>query len=141
MPWKRGRHILEDKYSWIKPMLQLISSTKNASILAPYGINLIKSYLMGGVNDTGMEEETLCETDSPVYTSEALDMTIGMQELEDAVAETQWHNSKTYGKGPFSHSVQIGGMAINKSRAINQQFRYVTSASSTDRLCHVAQES
>ena len=141
MPWKRGRHILEDKYSWIKPMLQLISSTKNASILAPYGINLIKSYLMGGVNDTGMEEETLCETDSPAYTSEALDMTIGMQELEDAVAETQWRNSKTYGKGPFSHLVQIGGMAINKSRAINQQFRYVTSASSTDRLCRVAQES
>jgi hypothetical protein len=117
---------------WIKPILQLISSTKNASILTPYGINLIKPSLMGGVNDTSMEEKTLCKMDSLTYISEALDMTIGMQELEDAIAETQWHNSETYGKGPFLHSVQIGGMAINKSYAINQQFWYMTSASLTD---------
>ena len=37
--------------------------------------------------------------------------------------------------------MQIGGTTTKKSRAIAQQFRYMTSASSTDRLRRVAQES
>ena len=143
-PWKRGRQLMEAKYSWITPILQLISSTKNASILAPYGITLMNSSITGGVNDTDMEEGTPShEMDSSTCTpqAEALDATMGMQELEDAIAETQWHNSETYGQGSHSHSVKIGGMEIKKSRTITQQFRYVTSASSTDRLRRVAQES
>ena len=132
-PWKRGWHLIENKYSWITPILQSISSTKNASILAPYGICLMASSLTGDVNDTGMEEDTpSCNTDPSICISDALDVTIGMQELEDAIAEAQWHNSETYGQGSYSHSVQIGGMAIKKSRIITQQFRYMTSASSTD---------
>ena len=80
---------------------------------------------------------------STVYTSEVLHASSGMQELEDAAAasENQWHNSDNYGQDAFFHSVQIGGVTMNKSHAIAQQFRYVTSASSTDRLCRVAQES
>ena len=120
-PWKRGRHLLEDKYSWITPILQLISSTENASILTPYGISLLNSSLTGGVDNTGMEEledTPSCRTDSTICTSEALDATVGMQELEDTVAETQWHNSETYGQGSYSHSIQIGGVAIKKSRTI-----------------------
>ena len=44
-------------------------------------------------------------------------------------------------KGPFSNTVQIGGNTMNKSWAIAQQFQYVTSASLTDRLRRIAQES
>jgi len=73
--------------------------------------------------------------------TDVLDMSLGMQELEDAAAENQWRNSETYGQEPFSHSVHIGGVMTKKSRAISQQFRYVISASSTDRLRRVAQES
>ena len=141
-PWKCGRHFMEDKYSWITPILQSISSTTNASILAPYGIPLMTSSITGGANDTEMEEDTPPhKIDSSACTPEALDTTIGMQELEDAVAESQWRNSEMYGQRSHSHSVQIGGMAIKKSRAITQQFQYATSASSTDRLRRVAQES
>jgi hypothetical protein len=64
-----------------------------------------------------------------------------MQELEDAAAKVQWCNSPSYGQSPFLNTVQIGGTVMNKSRAIARHFRYVTSASSTDRLRYVAQES
>ena len=133
--WKRGRHLMENKYSWITSVLQSISSTPNASILAPYGINLMTCSLTPGAIDTDIMEEDL-EEDTPSYekssTSEALDAITGMQELEDAVAETKWRDSEAYGQGSHSHSVQIGGMEIKKSHAITQQFRYATSASSTD---------
>ena len=143
--WKRGRHLLEDKYPWITYTLQSISSTENASILAPYGTSLVTTSLTGGADMTSTEEDIPSgpshQSDGSMCTSEVLDVTIGMQELEDAVVENQWHNSETYGQGTFSHSVQIGGITMNKSRALAQQFRYVTSASSTDRLRRVAQES
>jgi hypothetical protein len=64
-----------------------------------------------------------------------------MQELEDAAAEAQWRNSPSNGQGSFSNTVEIGGIVTNKSRAISRHFRYATSASSTDRLRRVAQES
>jgi hypothetical protein len=144
--WKRGRRLLEDKYPWIIPILQSISSTENASILAPYGTNLVTNSHTGGVGDTitSMEEDIPShQSDGSMCTPEVPDATIGMQELEDAVVENGWRNSEAYGKGTsnFSHLVQIEGKAVNKSRAIAQQFRYVTSASSTDRLRRVAQES
>ena len=140
--WKRGRHFMEDKYLWITPILRSMDSTENASILAPYGIRLVTSSLTGSDNDAGVEEDDPPRhNDSSMHTPEALDATLGMQELEDAVAENQWRTSDSYGQGSFLHSVQIGGVTIKKSRALTQQFRYVTSASSTDRLRRVAQES
>jgi len=137
--WKRGRRAVEDKYPWIMDTLQSISSTNNASILAPYGVSLVTSSITGGANDT--EYTPSDQTDSSVCTSKAPDESLGMQELEDAAAEEQWCNSETHGRGTFSHSVQIGGITMRKSRAVSQQFRYVTSASSNDRLRRVAQES
>jgi len=141
-PWKRRQHTLEHKYPWIKLILQSISSTKNMSILAPYGISLVSPSLTGGVNDAGTAEDTPShQSNSAMCPSEVLGTTLGISELEDAAAENQWCNSTTYGQGTFPHSVQIGGMTMKKSCAIAQQFRYVTSASSADRLHHVAQES
>ena len=141
-PWKCRRLALEDKYLWIAAILQSILSTNNASILTPYGVSLVTSSLTGGVNDTNMGEDTPSnQTDSSVCISEALDATLGIQQLEDATAKDQWRSSQNYGRDAPSHLVQIGGMTVKKSRAITQQFRYVISASSTDRLCCVAQES
>ena len=140
-PWKRGRLFLEDKHPWITPILRSISSTNNASILAPFGISLVDSSLTGGVNDTEMEGGTPShQSDMSMRPSEVLDTTAGMQELEDSVAETQWCSSEAYEQDTFLHSVQIGGITMKKSRAIAQQFRYATSANSTDRLRRVAQE-
>jgi len=141
--WKCGRHSLEAKYPWITPILQAISSTENASILAPYGANLVVRSLTGGTDDASQEEDTTSHrSDSPSCKPEVLDATSGMQELEDAVAdsESHWRNSETSGQETVSHTVQIGGITTKKSRALAQQFRYVTSASSTDRLRRVAQE-
>lgn len=90
--------------------------------------------LMPGANDTDIEEDL--EEDAPSYekssTSEALDVVTGMQELEDAIAETKWCDSKAYRQGSHLHSVQIRGIEIKKSHAITQQFQYATSVSSTD---------
>jgi len=141
--WKRGRHSLEAKYPWITPILQTISSTENASILAQYGTNLVVHSLTGGTNDAGQEEDTPShKPDSPRCKSEVLDATSGIQELEDTIAKSEghWCNSKTSGQETVSHIVQIGGITTKKSRTLAQQFRYVTSASSTDRLRCVAQE-
>jgi hypothetical protein len=66
---------------------------------------------------------------------------MGMRQLEDAAADVEWQYNQPNGLHVFSNMVQIGGITMNKSRAIAQQFRYVTSASSTDRLRRVAQES
>ena len=98
--------------------------------------------LTDGVNDTNIEEDTPSnQTDSSVCTSKVLDATLGIQQLEDAAAEDQWCSSKSYGLDGVLHLVQISGMTVKKSRAITQQFCYVTLASSTDQLCCVAQES
>jgi hypothetical protein len=110
--WKHGQHFIENKYSWVMPVLQSISSTQNASILTPYRINLMTCSLLCRVNDTDMKEDV--EEDTPSYkkgsTSEALDAITGMQELEDAIAESKWRNSEAYGQGSHSHLVQIRGM-------------------------------
>jgi hypothetical protein len=100
-----------------------MDSTENASILAPYGIHLVTSSLTGRDNDAGMEEDDPPHhNDSSMHAPDALDATLGMQELKNAVAENQWHTSKSYGQGSFSHSVQIGGVIIKKSHALIQQF-------------------
>ncbi|KAI0283767.1 hypothetical protein BC826DRAFT_920313 [Russula brevipes] len=62
---------------------------------------------------------------------------MGIRELEDAATEVQRCNNQS----PFPDTIKIGGVVVNKSRAIAQQFRYITSASSTNRLQHIAQES
>ena len=141
-PWKRGRHFLEDKYPWIRSILRSVSSTENASILAPYGLSLVASSLKDGVDEISTEEDAppgSHQSDSSVCSSVALDATLGMQELEDAMAEDQWRSRENW-QG-FSHTITIGGAMMKKSRAIAQQFRYMTAASSTDRLRRVAQES
>jgi len=100
----------------------------------------------GGIGDTVMEEDTPSRhADSSVHVPNVLDATMGMQELEDAMAENQWCTSETYATGQdtgmFLHAVDIGGVTMRKFHAITQQFRYATTASSTDQLRHVAQES
>ena len=44
--------------------------------------------------------------------------TADMQDLEDAAAEAQWHNGPSYGQGPFSNTVEIGGVIMNKSHVV-----------------------
>jgi hypothetical protein len=137
--WKQGRHLLEDKYPWIVEILHCISATENASILAPYGTSLVTTHLTDDVDDTVTVEDTFSPPpDEQITISEQYDTTLGMQELEDAATEVQWRNDTGCAQSKFSNSVQIGGVMMNKSRAIAQHFRYVTSASSTDRLRCVA---
>jgi hypothetical protein len=140
--WKRGRHLLEEKYPWIVQILQSISATEDASILTPYGTSLVTTHLTDDIDD-GAEEEDISnpQPDELAIASERHDMSSGMQELEDAVTEVQWNNNTSHMQSKFSNSVQIGGVMMNKSRVVAQHFRYVTSASSTDRLRCVTQES
>jgi len=108
-----------------------------------YGTNLVVCSLTGRTNDAGQEEDTPSyQLDSPRCKSEVLDATSGMQELEDAIADSEghWHNSKTSGPETVSHTVQIRGITMKKSHTLTQQFQYVTSVSSTDCLHCVAQE-
>ncbi|KAI0283828.1 hypothetical protein BC826DRAFT_1093772 [Russula brevipes] len=125
--WKRGRRLMEDKYPWITPILSRISMTQNASILAPYGSTLI-TFSTTDDDDTVTEEHTPpSQVDGSSLTPNVRDTTIGIRELEDAAAEAQWCKNQS----SFSDTIKIGGVAVNKSRAIAQQFR----------LRHVAQES
>jgi hypothetical protein len=140
--WKRGRHLLEEKHSWVAQILHRISHTENTSILAPYGTSLVTTHLADDVDDTVTEEDISSpQLDEETLISGRYDMTLGMQELEDAAAEVQPHDVTSYAQCKFSKTVQIGGVTMNKSCAISQHFRYMTSASSTDRLRRVAQES
>jgi len=80
----------------------------------------VTSSLTDADNDTRVEEDTPSpphQMDRSVCTSGVQDVTLGIQELEDAVAETQWHNSKTYASGQdmFLHSVHIRGIEMKKS--------------------------
>ena len=140
-PWKRGRLSLEDKYPWIVPILNHISMHQNTSILAPYGYSLVNSEVTDEDDIIETEERAPPQLDSPSATPDLDNTTMGMQELEDAAADIQWRTITTNGQGTFSNTVEIGGIVLNKSRAIARHFRYVTSASSTDRLRRVAQES
>jgi hypothetical protein len=141
-PWKHGRLSLEDKYPWIMAVLHHISTNQTTSILTPFGSSLITNCLTDEDNDTEMEEHaSSSQLDGSLVVPELHDTTMGMQELEDAAAEAQWRNSPSYGQGTFSNMVEIRGVVMNKSRTISRHFCYITSASSTDRLRRVAQES
>jgi hypothetical protein len=61
-----------------------------------------------------------------------------MQDLKDVAAEDQWHNDLCEDQGTFLNMVQVSGITMNKLCAITQHFQYMTSASSTDRLHHMA---
>jgi hypothetical protein len=63
-PWKRGRHLLKDKYPWVAPILHHISTYQNGSILAPYESSLINNGLTDEDNDTEMEKFE-CPTPPP----------------------------------------------------------------------------
>jgi hypothetical protein len=116
--WRHGWHILEGKYRWITPILSHISKTPNASILAPYGQNLVTNNLTA---DNGLDEieerlssqmEGHLPQDLP-HTPLLQDSTLGMQELEDAAAEVQWRTDLCEGQDTFSNVVQIGGITMN----------------------------
>ena len=85
----------------------------------------MRSSIAGRVNDAGSKEDTpsyqldgsICSTNL-----EVLDMTLGMQELEDAVAEDQWCSSKAYENGTILHSVEIKEVTVKKSCMIFQKF-------------------
>jgi hypothetical protein len=95
--------------------------------------------------DDGFENMDGSPASIPVEESQdtpiSKDVTVGIRQLKDAAADVGWQNDNQTNGLAFSNTVQIGGITMNKSKAIMQQFRYVTSASSTDRLRRVAQES
>lgn len=142
-PWKRGRLMAEKSYPWIKPILNRITAIEHSSILAPYGTSLVTSSLPHEDDFTdmgGTQEKPSQAVEESLHTPISQDVTVGVRQLEDHAANVVWQYNKTNGLA-FTNTVQIAGVTMNKSRAIAQQFRYVTSASSTDRLRRVAQES
>ena len=105
---------------------------ENSLILAPYGSSLVTSSLSHNDNVNNLDRSP-ATSDFPV---ESKDVMVGMRKLEDSAADIDWQYDQTKGLA-YSNKVQIGGVTMNKSWAIVQQFRYVTSASSTNRLQHV----
>jgi hypothetical protein len=87
--WKRGRHLLEDKYPWITSILRQVSTHRNVSILAPYGSSLVTNCLTNEDDDTVMEEQTPSSPlDGSAVSTDSHNVTAGMQDLEDAAADT-----------------------------------------------------
>ena len=125
------------------PILHHISTTRNATILAPFGTSLVTEHLIeeDDTNDRDWEELSHVEGFADSDTPEVNDCTEGMRELEDAAADAQWSNALGDRQGSFSNVVQIGRHSMNKSRAITHHFHYAKSVSSTDRLRRIAQES
>lgn len=112
------------------------------SILMLYELSLVTNCLTN--KDAGTEDEKIASSphlEGSVVSPDSDNLTMGMQDLKDTAIEIWWYNSPTYNKGPFSNTVLIRGVILNKSCAITQHFYYVTSASTIDRLWHVAQES
>jgi hypothetical protein len=107
----------------------------------PYGSSLVSSGVTEEDDAIEIEVYASPQLDGPSVTPELHNSTMGMQELEDTASDTQWCNMTDNGQGLFSNTVKIGGTVMNKSRMIARHFYYVTSASSTDRLCCIAQES
>jgi hypothetical protein len=58
-PWRCGWHTLKNKFTWIIPILSRISETQNATILEPYGQNLVTIYLTDDDNLDEIEEISL----------------------------------------------------------------------------------
>jgi len=145
-PWKRGQQLVEEKFRWAQPILHRVSTTRNAMILAPFGTSLVTEHTIEEDNtdtddkDTG-EFRSSSRVESFADTPKVDDCTMGMCELEDAAADTQWPDAFGNRQGSFSNLVQIGRQSMNKSHAISHHFRYAKAVSSTDRLRRIAQES
>ena len=140
-PWKRGRLMAEDVYPWVKLILIRVSMTEDASILAPYGSSLITNSSLSHDDDfNNIDGSHPTSSVESLHMPVSQDITVGMRQLKDTAANVEWQYNQT-NRLSFSNTVQIGGVLMNKSRAIAQQFRYVTSTSSMDRLWCVAQES
>jgi hypothetical protein len=44
MPWKCGRQLVEEKHHWTVSILHCISTTPNATILAPFGMSIVVTH-------------------------------------------------------------------------------------------------
>ena len=108
----------------------------------PYGSSLITSLIS---YDNDFDDMDRSPSASPVEDSPCLstsqDITAGIWILKDAATDIGWQHNPSNKLHEFSNTVRIGGITMNKSWAIAQQFQYITSASSTDRLRRIAQES
>jgi len=143
-PWKHGQQLVEEKYHWTVSILHRISTTPNATILAPFRISIITEHLTEEDNrdDRDWEEiQSSSHVRSFADTPEVEDCTVGMRELENAAADAQWPDALGDTQVGFSNIVQIGRQAMNKLCAIAHHFHYAKSVSSTDRLHCIAQES
>ena len=143
-PWKHGWQLVEEKFHWAQPILHHLSTTRNATILVPFGISLITEHIIeedNTANKDAGEFRSSSHVESFADMPEVDDCTVGMCELEDAAVDTQWPDALGDRQGSFSNVVQIGRQSMNKSHAISHHFRYAKSVSSTDQLHCIAQES
>jgi hypothetical protein len=86
--WRCGHQTLEVKHSWITAILSCICETPNASILAPYGQNLVTNGLQNEY-DLDEIEEVLppSQSNGPLPHMLQSQETLGMQDLKDTAAE------------------------------------------------------
>ncbi|KAL0061966.1 hypothetical protein AAF712_011175 [Marasmius tenuissimus] len=131
--WKRGRRIIEEKYSFAAKILAEAGNDPNITLLAPFGTLLVNATLdpddVEEDPDDSLERPTILEADN----------TEGSRMVEDAAAEESAVRSPQV---KVAQTIAIGGKDVKKSKALADRWklgRQVT-ATSTDRLKRLEDE-
>ncbi|KAI0028022.1 hypothetical protein K488DRAFT_59754, partial [Vararia minispora EC-137] len=116
--WSKGHFEAEDSHSLVRE--SLASLTTDATILAPFG-------------GAGLLFSSCEADDSQEDGPEPAETQTSACEFEDRLQA----EAAVSANMQFTHTIQVGDISMNKSRALAGAFRFRTSPSSTDRLRRV----
>lgn len=130
--------MIEEDYPWAADVLKHIETIPGANILAPRGVPLFSLPL----SDDDLEDDEAEDAGGECATGipsgwEAEDTMDGLRELEDAAAEVDLSfgdQGQPSGLPTFSRTISVGGIIMNKARALAQRFKYKKLVASTDHL-------
>lgn len=139
--WNRGRRLVEDECTFVKPMLTEMEGMRDVDLLAPFGVLLFNTPFAEDDIDESLEasvEPVLPSSQLNPNSFEEMETRIEVEDTlqELAVSETTGEVQRHPGT-EFSRTITINGSEIAKSRALARYSKFRKHAGSTDRLKRV----
>lgn len=146
--WNRGRRLVEDECSFVKPILTELEQMSGVDLLAPFGVLLFDVPLAEDDIDESLEYPTFHTAassqptntyfnrqDNPIEEAETrVEIEDSLDELVSSESVTEQPDAP---RNAFSSKILINGIEVSKSRALARYSKYRKHASSTDRLRRV----
>ena len=135
--WNRGRHLVEDECTFVKPVLTKMETIPGVNLLAPFGILLFNVPLPEDDIDESLEYPNLLIVPSSASTLPESETRVDVEDTLDELASSEIAAVAAQPHTGFSRTIIINGVEVAKSRALSRYSKFRKYTSSTDRLRRV----